>query len=37
MICNDAIDIDTHLDIAGMVNGFCALLAELPAFFRSFR
>jgi hypothetical protein len=32
MICNDAIDVDTHLDMAGMVNGFCDLLAKLLAF-----
>jgi len=32
MICNDAMDIDIHLDMAGMVTVFCDLLAKLPAF-----
>jgi hypothetical protein len=32
MICNDAFDMDMHLDMAGMVTGLCDLLAKLPAF-----
>jgi len=37
MICNDAIDIDAHLDMAGMVNGYTVITCETAGLLRSFR